>query len=54
MTGVQPNPLAALADETLSVEAPTAAAVQEAQQVLVHLLCRAFDASIRAADGCPA
>jgi len=48
MTGELPNPLAARADDVLDVAAPSAAAVQEAQQVLVHLLCRAFDFACRA------
>jgi D-sedoheptulose 7-phosphate isomerase len=44
MTGALPNPLGVQADEVLDVRAESAAAVQEAQQVLVHLLCRGFDA----------
>ena len=48
MTGPLPNPLSGQADEVLDVGAATsAAAVQEAQQVAVHLLCRAFDAALR-------
>ena len=43
MTGPLPNPLGIQADEVLDVDAPSTAAVQEAQQVAVHLLCRAFD-----------
>jgi len=53
MTGALPNPLAAQADDVLDVHAASSAAVQEAQQVLVHLLCRAFDACGQAQDGAP-
>jgi D-sedoheptulose 7-phosphate isomerase len=42
LTGPSPNPLAATAD-AIMIDAATAAAVQEAQQVVVHLLCTAFD-----------
>jgi D-sedoheptulose 7-phosphate isomerase len=43
MTGPAPNPLARMADDTVLAEAPTTAAVQDVQQVAVHLLCRAFE-----------
>jgi D-sedoheptulose 7-phosphate isomerase len=43
MTGPAPNPLAVRADDVVALDVPTAAAVQEAQQVAVHLLCAAFD-----------
>jgi D-sedoheptulose 7-phosphate isomerase len=49
MTGPVPNPLAALVDDALAVEAP-APAVQEAQQVAVHLLCELLDRHVDA-DG---
>lgn len=42
LTGPAPNPLAANT-EAIAVEAATGAAVQEAQQVVVHMLCTAFD-----------
>ena len=42
MTGPAPNPLAVRCDYVVSVDA-AAPAVQEAQQVAVHLLCAAFD-----------
>jgi D-sedoheptulose 7-phosphate isomerase len=52
MTGPLPNPLAARADDVIDIKPSSAATVQEAQQVLVHLLCRAFDAAEhRATDG---
>jgi phosphoheptose isomerase len=53
MTGALPNPLAAQADDVLGVRTGSSAAVQEAQQVLVHLLCRAFDACDQIPDGGP-
>ena len=43
LTGPGPNPLAELAVSAICVAAPTTAAVQEAHQVAVHLLCVAFD-----------
>jgi D-sedoheptulose 7-phosphate isomerase len=43
MTGAAPNPLASLADACVDVPAPATATVQEAHQVLVHLLCEAVD-----------
>src|SRR3954447_26846996 len=45
MTGALPNPLGVQVDDVLDVTADSAAAVQDAQQVAVHLLCRAFDAA---------
>ena len=53
LTGPAPNPLAAVADEALSVEARSTATVQEVHQVVVHLLCAAVDAAM-AAEGRPA
>jgi len=49
MTGELPNPLGVQVDDVLEVTAASSAAVQEAQQVAVHLLCHAFDAG--RADG---
>jgi len=52
-TGPLPNPLADLADDTLAVSG-SAATVQEAHLVSVHLLCAAFEAArtaTSAADG---
>jgi D-sedoheptulose 7-phosphate isomerase len=43
MTGPTPNPLAALADEALVVDAPHAATVQELHLVALHMLCEAMD-----------
>ncbi|ALC20190.1 SIS domain-containing protein [Streptomyces pristinaespiralis] len=43
MTGPRPNPLADVADDALCIETDTAATVQEAHLVAVHLLCESFD-----------
>ncbi|MEU1545609.1 SIS domain-containing protein [Nocardia sp. NPDC005745] len=43
MTGPVPNPLAALCDDAVAVEAATTATVQEVHLVLVHALCSALD-----------
>ncbi|HSI93837.1 MAG TPA: SIS domain-containing protein [Jiangellaceae bacterium] len=48
MTGAGPNPLAKLADEALTVQARTTAAVQEAHLLAVHALCAAVDAHLPA------
>jgi D-sedoheptulose 7-phosphate isomerase len=48
LTGPRPNPACELAAETVSVEAPSAATVQEIHQVVVHLLCAAVDLDVRA------
>lgn len=44
LTGPAPNPLAAMSDSVIAVEAPTTATVQEIHLALVHALCVAFDA----------
>lgn len=46
LTGPSPNPLADLADDAVCVTAPTAASVQEAHLVALHLICDAFDAAL--------
>jgi D-sedoheptulose 7-phosphate isomerase len=48
MTGPAPNPLAAAADETVSIDSPWTATVQECHLVALHLVCAAFDAAILA------
>lgn len=48
LTGPAPNPLAILADDTIAVEAPAAATVQEAHLAVIHALCAAFDEAIEA------
>ena len=42
-TGPQPNPLAEVADEAMSVDAPFTATVQELHLVGLHILCAALD-----------
>ena len=42
-TGPAPNPLAAMCDDAVCVEAPTTATVQEIHLLLVHALCLAVD-----------
>ena len=49
MTGPAPNPLAALSDSAIAVEAPTVATVQEIQLSLVHALCIALDEALQVA-----
>ena len=46
LTGPAPNPLAGLADESVVVDAPTTAGVQEVQLVAIHALCAALDAAL--------
>lgn len=43
LTGPQPNPLAAMCDDAVCVEAPSTATVQEIHLLLVHSLCLAVD-----------
>ncbi len=43
LTGPSPNPLADLCHDAVCVEADTAATVQEAHLVAIHLLCEAVD-----------
>ncbi|HEU4450354.1 MAG TPA: SIS domain-containing protein [Gaiellaceae bacterium] len=51
LTGPAPNRLAALAEESLAVEAAATATVQEAHQVAIHLLCAAVDREVELATG---
>ncbi|SUE29060.1 phosphoheptose isomerase [Nocardia farcinica] len=46
MTGPPPNPLAALCDDAVAIEADTVATVQEMHLVLVHALCTALEAAL--------
>jgi D-sedoheptulose 7-phosphate isomerase len=46
LTGPQPNPLAGCADEVVAVDAASTAAVQDAHQVALHVLCAVFDATL--------
>jgi len=49
MTGPGPNPLAALSDSAIAVDAPTVATVQEIHLSLVHALCIALDKALQVA-----
>ena len=49
LTGRAPNPLAACCDDSVCVDAPATATVQEIHQIVVHLLCAAFDVAVGAA-----
>ncbi|WP_410055479.1 SIS domain-containing protein [Phycicoccus sp. M110.8] len=46
LTGPAPNPLAALCDAVVAVDAPSTAAVQEAHLMAVHGLCAVFDEAL--------
>lgn len=48
MTGRGPNPLTEVADESLTVESPFTATVQELHLVLLHVLCAGLDAELDA------
>jgi D-sedoheptulose 7-phosphate isomerase len=46
LTGPAPNPLAAMADAAIAVDAPTTATVQELHLSIVHALCLALDSAL--------
>jgi D-sedoheptulose 7-phosphate isomerase len=48
LTGPAPNPLAAVASDTVAIDSPWTATVQECHLVALHLLCAAFDAAVLA------
>jgi D-sedoheptulose 7-phosphate isomerase len=48
MTGPAPNPLAAAAEETVAIDSPWTATVQECHLVALHLLCASFDEAVLA------
>jgi D-sedoheptulose 7-phosphate isomerase len=50
LTGRPANPLVALVDDAVSVDAPYTATVQEVHQVVVHLLCAAVDVAVGASS----
>ena len=50
MTGPAPNPLAALSDSAITVDAPTVATVQEIHLSLVHALCITLDRALQVAE----
>ena len=46
LTGPAPNPACDGADDSICVDAPLTATIQEVQQVAIHLLCAAVDAEV--------
>ncbi len=46
LTGPPPNPLAAISDDAISVEAASVATVQEIHLCLIHALCLSLDATL--------
>jgi type III pantothenate kinase len=53
LTGRAPNPLAAMCDEVLAVEAASTATVQELHLVALHVVCGALDRAVAAAGRRP-
>ncbi|GHI99652.1 hypothetical protein TPA0906_15180 [Streptomyces olivaceus] len=51
LTGCAPNPLMAGSDESLCVDAPSTATVQEIHLVAVHMICEAFDTALARSPG---
>jgi type III pantothenate kinase len=51
LTGEEPNPLADLCDEAMSIAAPTTATVQELHLIALHMLCCAVDREVALHDG---
>jgi D-sedoheptulose 7-phosphate isomerase len=51
LTGPRPNPLADAAHETLAVDAPFTATVQELHLVALHILCAALDEELGVIPG---
>ena len=47
LSGPAPNPLQALSDDALCVDASATATIQEIHQVVIHLLCASVDAELR-------
>ena len=48
LTGPTPNPLAAAADDSVCIDSPWTATVQECHLVALHLVCAAFDEAVLA------
>ncbi|MFC4000856.1 SIS domain-containing protein [Prauserella oleivorans] len=48
LTGPAPNPLTALCDDAIAVDAPSVATVQEVHLAVVHALCATIDESLGA------
>jgi D-sedoheptulose 7-phosphate isomerase len=53
LTGRRPNPLAEACDAAVCADTPATATVQEIHQVVVHLLCAAFDREVGASPAAP-
>jgi D-sedoheptulose 7-phosphate isomerase len=53
LTGRAPNPLAALSDDALCIDAPSTAAVQAVHLVAVHALCASVDEHVSASSVSP-
>lgn len=53
LTGPAPNTLAALCDDAIAVEAPSAATVQEIHLAIVHAMCIAIDDALGMIAGKP-
>jgi D-sedoheptulose 7-phosphate isomerase len=51
LTGPAPNPLAAMCDDAVAVEAPSAATVQEVHLAVVHALCAEIDDALGVGSG---
>jgi D-sedoheptulose 7-phosphate isomerase len=50
VTGAAPNPLAALADEAVTLDVPETATVQELHLVALHILCAEVDRALGVVD----
>ena len=46
LTGPRPNAVCELADESVCVDAPTSATIQDIHHIVVHLLCAAVDVHV--------
>ncbi len=54
LTGRAPNPLSALCDDSLMVDAEDPCAIQECQLVAIHLLCAAVDEALASTNSASA
>lgn len=50
LTGARPNPLSDAVHEAVAVGSSDTALIQEAHQVLIHVLCEAFDSRVFASE----
>ncbi len=46
LTGPHPNELAVMSQQSIRVQASSTATIQEVHQVVIHLLCEAFDSNV--------